>query len=80
MKSAGPIEIFQQSTNNHELRYNNYKGDGGSSSFNMVVQSKPYGESFMINKLECVGHIQKRLGCCLRTLRQTYKDKKIIQR
>ena len=46
-------------------------GDGDSSSFNKVVQSKPYGETFMINKLECVGHIQKRLGYRLCTLRQT---------
>ena len=69
MESAGAIEIFQQSINNHKLRYNNYIGDGDSSSFNKVVQSKSYGETFIINKLECVGHIQKRLGCRLRTLR-----------
>ena len=42
-----------------------------------LEQSKPYGETFIINKLECVGHIQKRLGCRLRTLRQTYKGKKL---
>ena len=71
MESAGAIEIFQRSINNHKLRYNNYIGDGDSSSFNKVVQSKPYGETFMINKLECVGHIQKRLGYRLCTLRQT---------
>ena len=77
VESAGAIEIFQQSINNHKLRYNNYIGDGDSSSFNKVVQSKPYGETFIINKLECVGHIQKRLGCRLRTLGKTYKGKKI---
>ena len=51
MESAGAIEIFQRSINNHKLRYNNYIGDGDSSSFNKVVQSKPYGETFVINKL-----------------------------
>ena len=56
---------------------NNYIGDGDSSSFNKVVQSKPYGETFIINKLECVRHIQKRLVYRLRTLRQTYKSKKL---
>ena len=34
-------------------------------------------ETFIINKLECVGHIQKRLGCRLRTLQQTCKGKKL---
>ena len=43
MESAGAIEIFQQSINNHKPRYNNSIGDGDSSSFkNKVVQSKPY--------------------------------------
>ena len=77
MESAGAIEIFQRSINNHKLRYNNYIGDGDSSSFNKVVQSKPYGETFIINKLEYVRHIQKRLVYRLRTLRQTYKSKKL---
>ena len=39
------------------------------------MQSKPYGETLIINKLECLGHIKKRLGCHHRTLRQTYKGK-----
>ena len=69
--------MFQQSINNHKLRYNNYMGDGDSSSFNKVVQSKVYGEIVIINNLEYAGHIQKRLGFRLRTLRQTYKGKKL---
>ena len=35
------------------------------------------GETFIINKLECVGHIQKNLGCRLHTLQQTCKGKKL---
>ena len=62
---------------NSDIGYNNYIGDGDSSSFSKVVQSKAYGETFMINKLECVGHIQKRLGCHFHTLWQTYKGKKL---
>ena len=41
------------------------------------MQSKPYGETFLINIIEFVGHIQKRLGCRPRTLQQTYKGKKL---
>ena len=77
IESAGAIEIFQRSINNNKLRYNNFTGDGDSSSFNKVAQSKPYVETFIINKSECVGHIQKHLGCLLRILRQTYKGKKL---
>ena len=39
------------------------------------MRSKSYGQTFIINKLECVGQVQKRLGCHLRTLRQTYRGK-----
>ena len=68
MESAGAIEIFQRSINNHKLRYNNYIGGGSSISFNKAMQSKPYGATFLINMIECVGHIQKCLGCRLRKL------------
>ena len=54
MMSAGAIKIFQRSINSLKLRFNNYIGDGGSSPFNKVVQSKPYEETFIMNKLECV--------------------------
>ena len=40
-----------------------------------VVASQPYGEKFVINKLECIDHIQKRLGSRLRRLIQFYKGK-----
>ena len=51
IESAGAIEIFQRSINNNKLRYNNYTGDGDSSSFNKFMQSKPCGETFIINKV-----------------------------
>ena len=41
---------------------------------NEVNNSKPYGD-FEIIKKECVGHVQKRLGTRLRTLRTTLKGK-----
>ena len=36
-------------------------GDGDTTSFKEVQASKPYGD-LLIQKLECVGHVQKRLG------------------
>ena len=41
-----------------------------------VQESKSYFD-IPIRKLECVGQIQKRLGTRCRTLRQTYKGKKL---
>ena len=33
-----------------------------------VLEAKPYGDELHPEKLECVGHIQKRVGSRLRTL------------
>ena len=77
MEGAGAIEMFCSSVDRHKLIYNEYIGDGDTSSFNEVVNAKPY-EKFSITpvKLECIGHIQKRLGNRLRKLRLSYKGTK----
>ena len=49
----------------YNLRYTKYLGDGDSSLFSKVVKSKPYGD-FILEKLECIGHYQKRTGSRLR--------------
>ena len=59
----------------HGVGYTNYLGDGDSSSFSKVMESRPYGDSCTITKLECVGHVQKRMGSQLRKLKATYKSK-----
>ena len=62
METAGVIEMFQRSIEKNNLRHHKYLGDGGTSSFKAVVGSKLY-EKYNITstKLECVGHVQKRL-------------------
>lgn len=42
--------------------------DGDSKAHKLVVQEVVYGD-VSIEKLECVGHVQKRLGSCLRSLK-----------
>ena len=74
MEAAGAVTIFKRSLEKNNLRYVSYIGDGDTSSYNEVHNSKPYGD-FEIIKKECVGHVQKRLGTRLRTLRTTLKGK-----
>jgi hypothetical protein len=77
MEAAGAVEIYMRSIEKHSLRYTKYLGDGDTSSFNEVVAAKPYGEGVEIKKLECVGHIQKRVGTRLRNLRISHKGKRL---
>ena len=75
MEAEGAVEIFRRSETKHKLRYVEYIGDGDTGSFAKVVQSRPYGDSILPQKLECIGHVQKRVGTRLRNLRKEYKNK-----
>ena len=74
MEAAGAVEIFQHSVQKHKLVYSKYLGDGDTSSFKEVVESNPYSEfDILPEKVECVGHVQKRLGTRLRNMVKEYK-------
>lgn len=77
MEGAGAVAMFQRSVALHKLRYTEYVGDGDSSSFPEVVNAKPYGDGDVISKLECIGHVQKRVGSRCRTLRKSLKGTKL---
>ena len=67
MESAGAVKIFNRSIEKNNLIYNEYLGDGDTSSFKDVIESNPYKDlNIKITKLECIGHVQKRMGTRLR--------------
>ena len=77
MVSAGAINIFSRSIENFNIINDRYLGDGDSSSYKEVIDSQPF-KSYNITpeKLECVGHAQKRMGSRLRSIIQSYKSTK----
>lgn len=77
MEVEGARAVFARSEASRGVRYKFYMGDGDSKGFDQVVASKPYGDGFEIKKLECVGHVQKRIGGRLRQLRRDYKKVKL---
>lgn len=46
------------------------------NAYKSVGDAQPYGPDIVINKLECVGHVQKRMGTRLRNLKA---QKKIVK-
>ncbi|GFS70953.1 uncharacterized protein TNCV_2720081 [Trichonephila clavipes] len=60
---------FFRSEQKHGLKYQRYIGDGDSKTFLSIAEKKPYGDSVPIEKIECVGHVQKRMGSRLRKLK-----------
>ena len=63
MEPVGMENIFRRSEDMHGLKYSGYLGDGDSKSYKCVAEADPpVYEDVEIIKLECCGHVQKRMG------------------
>ena len=74
MKAAGLVDCFMSSIQNRGLRYTSFISDGDSKSYLEKVASDPYS-GVTVQKLECVGHFQKRVGTRLGKLKSENKGK-----
>lgn len=70
MEIEGAKRVFERSITKHKLRYTKLLGDGDSKSFLSIKDTYP---NVTVQKLECVGHYQKRVGTRLRKLKKTVK-------
>ena len=69
MEPEGADRIFRRSVEKHNLRYTEFYGDGDSKSFTRV--KGVYGDDGIeMEKKECIGHVQKRVGTALRKLKR----------
>lgn len=71
MEVTGATRIFERSIKTRGLRYTEYLGDGDSKGFDTVALNNPNAN---LKKLECVGHVQKRVGTRLRNLKKVVKN------
>ena len=63
MEPRGMLRVFRRSEEKHNLKYSGYLGDGDSKSFSAVANvDPPVYTDVEIVKLECCGHVQKRMG------------------
>ncbi|GFU79949.1 uncharacterized protein TNCV_578291 [Trichonephila clavipes] len=76
MEVAGALSIFQRSQSLYNVRYTKYLGDGDSKPFTSIVENKVYGDHCSVEKLECIGHVMKRMGTRLRRLKTKMRGQK----
>ncbi|GFT52275.1 f-box domain-containing protein [Trichonephila clavipes] len=65
--NVGVLSIFQRSETSRKACYTQYLSDGDSKGFHTIKEAKVYGDT-EVEKLECVGHMQKRMGTRLRNI------------
>ena len=76
MEAEAAVLLWQRSRETNNLEYHTFVDDGDSKSFAAVRDSKPYGD-VVVHKEECIGHVQKRVGTRLRTLKKNWKGQKL---
>lgn len=67
------VEMFCRSVEKHGVKYVKYIGDGDTKTFKGILDMEPYDGDLLIQKKECVGHVQKRMGA---SLKKAKKDNK----
>ena len=79
MESKGAIAIFKRGIEKRGLKYTHFIGDGDSSCFGKVAEElkNVYGDSYIIQKEECVGHVQKRIGYALLQYKKGMKGQQL---
>jgi hypothetical protein len=75
MEVEGVKKMFERSKVNYDVRYKYYLGDGDCKGYDTVCALQPYGPDFKIEKKECVGHVQKRMGKRLRDFKKKNSHK-----
>jgi hypothetical protein len=78
MEPFGTLALFQRSVG-YNLRYKYLVSDGDSKTFALLSREQVYGTDpeDQVVKLDCVGHVQKRLGTALRNLKVKYRGQKL---
>lgn len=72
METDGITEMFVRSVELHGVKYVTYVGDGDSKTFKGVLEANPY-DDVTVQKKECVGHVEKRMGTRLRNMKKGTK-------
>ena len=73
MEPKGTENIFSRSAEKHKILYTDLYCDGDSKSFDRIKQVYKNDHGKEVRRLQCVGHVQKRLGTALRKLKKEVK-------
>ena len=71
MEAHGAVALWKRSLD-YNLRYLTFIEDRDSKSFKGVSETEPYGPKYKVEKSDCVGHVQKRMGSALRKVKKDY--------
>lgn len=64
--------MFSRSEKEFSVKYTNYIDDNDSKTFE-AIDLQPYSENQTVRKIECVAHVEKRMGTRLKNIKEKEK-------
>ena len=77
MEPQGTLDMFQSSLG-YKLCYTKLISDGDSKTHSLLLKEQTYGIDHLVEKVDCVGHVQKHMRMALWNLKQQYKGQKLV--
>ena len=74
MEKNSAVEMFCRSIEKHNLRYTVYNGDGDTNSEALYDK---FQNDYPVKKVDCIGHVQKRMDSALRIYKNKCRGSKL---
>ncbi|GFY20962.1 uncharacterized protein TNCV_3990061 [Trichonephila clavipes] len=71
------VDTGKRSVQRYDVHYTKYLEDGDSKAFDNIVKNKVYVDNCTITKLECIGHVLKRMGSRLQRFKAKMRGQKL---
>ena len=75
MGIKGALRLWHRSLEKHKFRYTVMVSDGDGKAHKSVQDSYCYGDGVVIEKVDCIGHVQKQMGKRIMNLKSMKKGK-----
>ena len=76
MEPQGALEMFHSSLQ-YKIRFKSLIADGDCKTYSLLREKQPYGSDHPVEKMDCVGHVQKRMETALRNLKVQHRGQKL---
>ena len=77
MESEGALVLWKRSEEQLKLLYTTLISDGDAKTYNLLCENDPYN-GVPIEKHDCVGHVQKRMGSRLRNKKMSRHSSQLL--
>ena len=61
----------------YKIRFKSLIADGDSKTYFLLRDEQPYGSDHPVEKMDCIVHVQKRMGTALHNLKAQYRGQKL---